>query len=102
LGKASDKLLKQAIDRSVEAGEQTAPPVHLHVAVKPLTAFLSSLDPSAEKSQRMAEIMAAARGGDGISLTVSSLENGIGCRLRVDAGVLEMLGKSAQPAGSGF
>jgi hypothetical protein len=102
LGKASDKLLKQAIDRSVEAGEQTAPPMHLHVAVKPLTAFLSSLDPSAEKSQRMAEIMEAARGGDGISLTVSSLENGIGCRLQVDAGVLEMLGKSAQPGGGGL
>ncbi len=102
LGKASDKLLKQAIDKSVEAGEQTVPPVHLHVAVKPLIAFLSSLDPSAEKPQKMAEIMEAARGGDGISLTVSSLENGIGVRLQIDAGVLEMLGKSAQSAGSGF
>jgi hypothetical protein len=50
----------------------------------------------------MAEIIQAARSGDGISLTVSPLENGIGCRLQIDEGVLEMLGKSAQPAGGGF
>ena len=97
LGKASDKLLKQAIDKSIEAAEQTVPPIHLQVAVKPLVAFLASLDTSAEKPRKMAEIIQAARGGDGLSLTVSALENGIGCRLQIDAGVLEMLGKMSHP-----
>jgi hypothetical protein len=49
----------------------------------------------------MAEIIGQARGGDSISLTVTPLEHGIGCRLLVDEGVLEMLGKTAQPAGDG-
>ncbi|MHB0957942.1 MAG: hypothetical protein ACYC6N_09865 [Pirellulaceae bacterium] len=95
LGEAGDELLKQAIDKSVEAGEQTVLPAQLSVAVKPLTAFLSSLDATAEKPRKMAEIIAAARGGDEISLTATPVEHGIGFRLQIEAGVLEMLGKSA-------
>ena len=59
LGKASDQLLKRAIDKSAEAAGQTVPPLHLHVAVKPLVMFLSSLDASAEKPRKMAEIIEA-------------------------------------------
>jgi hypothetical protein len=99
LGENSDKLLKSAIDKSVEVGEQSVPPVHLHVAVRPLMAFLASLDVAAEKPAKMAELIGQARGGDSISFTVTPLENGIGCRLQVDEGVLEMLGKTAQPSG---
>ena len=32
-------------------------------------------------------------------LTVTPLENGFGCRLQIDEGVLEMLGKTAEPSG---
>ena len=44
LGEKCDELLKSAIDKSAEVGEQAVPPVQLRVAVKPLVAFLASLD----------------------------------------------------------
>jgi hypothetical protein len=102
LGEQCDVLLKSAIDKSLEVGEQSVPPVHLRVAAKPLVAFLASLDVAAAKPAKMAEIIGQARGGDGVSFTVTPLEQGISCRVLVDEGVLEMLAKTAQPSGGGF
>lgn len=94
-GEASDQLLKKVVDASTSAGAQPMPPARLHVAVRPLAAFLASLDNKADKPKKMAEVIEAANGGDAITLGISSLSNGLGCRLLVEEGVVEMLGKSA-------
>ena len=100
-GESSDQLLKKVAETSATAGAQALPPARLHVAVRPLVAFLASLDTKDDKPKKMAEAMEAASGGDAISLGVSPLENGLGCRLVIEEGVLEMLGKSAAASGLG-
>jgi hypothetical protein len=96
LGEQGDQLLKAAIDKSAAMGEQPVPPIHIRVAAKPLVAFLASVAGADEKPAKMAEILSQSRGGDSILLTISPLDNGIGCRLQVDEAVLEVLGKTAQ------
>jgi hypothetical protein len=100
-GESSDQLLKKVAEASAAAGSQSLPPARLHVAVRPLVAFLASLESKDDKLKKMAEAMEAASGGDTISLGVSPLENGLGCRLVIEEGVLEMLGKSAAASGLG-
>ncbi len=98
LGDQSDQLLKEAIDRSAALGEQAVPSVQLRIAAKPLLAFLASLEKADQKLTKMATILNRARGGDSILLTTTPLNNGFGCRLQIDEGVLEMFGKTAQPS----
>ena len=100
-GDSSDALLKQVVDASQANGSQAVPPARLHVSVRPLAAFLASLDEANEKPRRMAEAMEAASGGDVISVGISPLPNGLGCRLLLEEGVLEMLGKTAEPSRNG-
>ena len=98
-GDLSDQLLKKVVDASAASGSQALPPARLQVAVRPLAAFLASLDTKDDKLNKMAEAIEAASGGDAISLGVLTFENGLGCRLVVEEGVLEMLGKSAATTG---
>lgn len=101
-GPQCDTLLKTAIDRSVEAGAQPVPPVQVRSAARPLMMFLASLDPTRDKPARMAEAIHSARGGDEVSLTVTPCPNGFDCRLLVEEGILEMLGKTDRTSEDGF
>ena len=101
-GPGSEELLKTVIDRSLANGEQPVPPVHLRVALKPLLRFLASIDTDDPKRRAMAAIIEQSRGGDEVSLTINPIDNGIGCRLQIDEGVLEVLGKVSQKPAGGF
>jgi hypothetical protein len=100
-GESSDQLLKKVVEVSAATGSQALPPARLHVAVRPLAAFLASLDTKDDKLNKMAQAIEVAKGGDAISLGISPFENGLGCRLVIEEGVLEMLGKSAAESGIG-
>ena len=101
-GAGSEDLLKAVIDRSIENGEKPVPPVHFQMALKPLFNFLASIDPNNEKLASQAEVLADTRGGDSISVTVTAIENGLRCRLRIEEGVLEMLGRASRSSDNGF
>ncbi len=96
LGKGSDTLLKKVADRSAENGEQKVAPVQLRVALKPIMNFLASVDKENLKQSAMAEVIEQASGGDGILLRVQPIDGGIGCRLEIEEGVLELIGKVSQ------
>ena len=97
-GKGSDSLLKTIADRSEELGEKKVPPVDLHVALKPLMTFLASIDPESEKQRMLADVIEQVQGGDGIHIQVQQIDNGIGCRIEIEEGVLELAGRMSQEA----
>ena len=88
--------------RLMHIGAQPVPPVQVRSAARPLMAFLASLDPTRDKPARMAEAIHSARGGDEVSLTVTPCPNGFDCRLLVEEGILEMLGKTDRTSEDGF
>ena len=101
-GAGSETLLKQVIEDSLENGEKPVPPAHFELAIRPLVRFLTSIDPDNESFSAWATALAETRGGDGISVTVTTIENGLRCRFRVEEGVLEMLGKASRSADGSF
>ncbi len=98
LGKGSDALLKNVVDRSVENGEQKVEPIHLRVALKPIMSFLAGVNVDDPQQRAMAEAMEQATGGDSILLLLQPVENGVSCRLEIAEGVLELMGKVSQQA----
>ena len=96
LGKGGDSLLRTVVDKSLEIGDQKVPPIHLRVALKPVTSFLASIDNQNEQHRAMAELMERSTGGDAILLKVEPIKNGIGCRLEIEEGVLELAGKASR------
>lgn len=96
LGEGSDGLLKAIVDKSQEIGEAKIPPIQVRIAVKPIMQFLASIDRDNEKQQALAEAISQASGGDAIQLTVEQIDNGFGCRLIIEEGLLELAGKASQ------
>ncbi|MCU0961506.1 MAG: hypothetical protein MUF48_15525 [Pirellulaceae bacterium] len=104
LGQQSEELLQRTVDppdASAGAPEDDNQLLAVRLAARPLMAFLAALEPDQEKPRRMAEVVAAARGGDRVALTVEAIPQGLRCRFEVDEGVLEMLAKSATPEQDG-
>jgi hypothetical protein len=99
LGKGSDELLERVVDQPLEIGQQSVSPVHLRVALKPLMQFLASIDTANEKQRALVDVIERAQGGDSIELTVRPIENGIGCRIKIAEGVLELMGRASQQNG---
>ncbi len=96
IGKENAKLLETVADKSKENGEQVVLPLRLYVALKPIMRYLASLDEKDEKLQGFANVIEQAQGGDGIEFTVKQIDHGIGCRLEIQEGVLELAGKAAR------
>lgn len=93
LGEGSEQLLASIVERSRQRGPQSVPSAQLRVALKPVLAFLASIETGSEKRQTLAEAMDNTQGGDQIQLTVQHIDHGIGARLEVEDGVLQLLGR---------
>ncbi len=96
LGKKSDELLETIVDRAQKNGEKEVLPARFRIALKPVIRYLASLDADNQKLHMLAEVIEQTQGGDGIQLTVEQIDQGIGCRLEIEEGVLELAGKASR------
>ena len=95
-GKGSDRLLIKIVDRSVELGEQPVAPLRIRVAFKSVVSFLASLEPENEQLQSWHRVMERTKGSDILELVVEQVDNGVGCRLQFEEGVMALLGEASR------
>jgi hypothetical protein len=95
-GNAGDALLKQIIDRAQDGQDHAVGPLSVHLAMKPLLEFLASLDSENPEIRTLVQAARQARAGTDISLNITPVPHGLGCRLELQEGVLEILAKVSQ------
>lgn len=98
IGKDADDLLETIVDESQNIGKKKVPPLHLRAALRPVMNYLASIDRNNEDQHVLAELINQARGGDAIELKIQQIENGVGCRLIIEEGILELVGKASRNA----
>lgn len=96
LGPEGEDLLEAVIEQAERSGARKVPLVDLRVALKPVMNYLASLEKENKRQQALAKFLKRAPGGDTIRLKVQSVENGIGCRLEVEEGVLALLREASE------
>jgi len=100
MGKGAVDQLKNAIDASKATAGQNVPPFKFMMALGPILKFAASMEDNPIVAQA-AEVSKDFAGRDRISITAQPIENGAVYRLKVDDGVLQLIGKAAAQAGAG-
>lgn len=95
-GRQCDELLRQAVEPDAPAATVDENQLlAARMALRPLLAYLTNLEPDRDELRPAFEALAAARGGDGIGLTVTAIPRGLQARIEVEEGVLEMVATAA-------
>ncbi len=94
LGNDSMELLKQVIDASAAANDQT-PPMTLNVALTPILEFAASVgdDPMVAG---LASALKKSNGKDHIAISSNAIPRGIAYRIEVEEGVLQLIGAATK------
>lgn len=97
-GRDGDSVLKRIIDQARDRKDRAVAPLQLHVALQPILKFLAAIDTNDPKLGRLVQAASQARGGTDILLTILPVERGLTCRLELQEGVIELVGKASQDA----
>ena len=93
-------LVKQAIDDSAANAEETVSPFNLTIALTPIAKFVESMD-----NDPMAGMVVAAleksTGKDHVVIDGTSIPNGVNYQVKIEAGVLQLIGQMGAMAGAG-
>ena len=99
-GKGSLELLKGILDKP-EASAGATSPMQMNVALSPIMAFASSMNPNDQKARMVTNLLASSQGKDHIRLIGHPMENGMTYRFSVEEGVLKIIGPLASQGGGG-
>jgi hypothetical protein len=97
-------LIKSVIDKSAAAAGQNVPPMKLQVALTPIIRFASSVE-EAPQLQIILDSLTKSGGRDHLTISATSIPNGVKYRVDVEEGILQAIGqgvKSAAGGGGGF
>ena len=102
-GKGALSTLKQAIDDSGDNNAENSAPFKMVVSVGAILQFMASVEPD-ETLQSLAEAVETLQGSDQVNILYETIKDGIRGTLRIDEGVIELLGKAVPDpaAGGGF
>jgi len=93
------KLLKSAMDKSKNPGDEYSP-LQYNFYLTPILKFFADIE-GEETMEEMADTL-AANGKDRISVTASYFENGMKMRFEMEDGILELAKVAAESIGRGF
>jgi len=91
IGKEPMEMLKGAIDKSAQASDPTASPLHLEVALTPILKFAQSVQDNPMLGLAVTAIERSG-GKDRVAITSEAIENGARTRIEVEEGILQLVG----------
>lgn len=94
-GKNSLSTLKDVIDKSKAGAGKVVPAGQFNIALTPILRFAASVTDD-EVTHELAELISASKGNDKISITSDYIPNGTRMRLKVDEGILKLVGEAAK------
>jgi hypothetical protein len=104
-GKNALAALRSVIDKSAAEPAKVVPPFQASLALLPLMQFAAEVNKNDPTGAMLAGALAGSQGKDHLSISVSSIENGVRVRFELEEGILKAIGamsKGVAPGGSGL
>ncbi len=98
LGTGCETLLKTVIDKSASQPAAVKAPMTMDIAMAPILEFAASIENQPE-IQQLAAALQQSNGKDHISVTVKTVPKGVSYRVRLQEGVLQLIGAAAKMQG---
>ena len=99
-GKDNAAVLKKVIDGSAAGSAEALPPSQMFVALAPVLKFAASVSDD-EVTAVLARSVERISGNDRISITSAYVDRGVRSRIKLDEGVLQLIGESVMAFGAG-